>query len=172
MIVTSDGELAERLRRLRTHGGAKQYHHDEVGINSRLDTLQAAVLTAKLPHLASWSEARARNAAAYDDLLRDIDNVKCPTLATGNTHVYHQYTIRARNRDGLMAYLKEIGVGCAVYYPKALHVQPCFSQLGYGEGAFPRSEQATLEVLSLPVYPELTDEQRKVVVARIREFYS
>ena len=171
MIVTQDEALAERLRRLRTHGGAKQYHHDEVGTNSRLDTLQAAVLLAKLQHLAEWNAARQERAAYYDSLFADVSEVVTPTVDEDAEHVFHQYTIRAQRRDALRQHLVERGIGCAVYYPTPLHLQPCFAPLGYREGQLPEAERATREVLSLPVYPELTQAQQDAVAAAIREFY-
>jgi dTDP-4-amino-4,6-dideoxygalactose transaminase len=169
LITTQDEALAERLRRLRTHGGAKQYHHDEVGTNSRLDTLQAAVLAAKLPHLERWSAARREHAACYTDALGGVAGITTPAVDPRNEHIFHQYTIRSDRRDALMTWLKERGVGCAVYYPRPLHLQPCFASLGYREGQFPEAERACGEVLSLPVYPELTAAQRDTVVRAIRE---
>ena len=169
MIVTNDDALAERLRRLRTHGGAKQYHHDEVGFNSRLDTLQAVVLLAKLPHLNAWNAARRANAAAYDAAWRDLPGVTTPAVDPANEHTYHQYTLRVPRRDAVMAGLRERGVGCAVYYPMALHQQPCFARLGYREGQFPETERATAEVISLPIYPELPVGHRERVIAAVRE---
>jgi dTDP-4-amino-4,6-dideoxygalactose transaminase len=171
MMVTNDGELAARLRLLRTHGGAKQYHHEEIGTNSRLDTLQAAVLLAKVKHLRDWAERRRKQAAAYDAALGAVDGVTVPPVHDGNEHVYHQYTIRAARRDDLKKHVSDSGIGCAVYYPKPLHLQPCFSEFGYREGDFPEAELASREVLSLPVYPELTQPQRESVVDAIRRFY-
>src|SRR5437870_8175336 len=123
MMVTSDERLAERLRKLRLHGGAKQYHHDEVGTNSRLDTLQAAVLLAKLPHLAAWSGKRREHAAYYTRAFNELSQVTPPTVDPANEHIFHQYTIRAERRDGLQAHLKKEGIGHAVYYPIPLHRQ-------------------------------------------------
>lgn len=171
MIVTSDDALAERLRKLRLHGGAKQYHHEEVGTNSRLDTLQAAVLMAKLPHLAGWSAKRREHAAFYSQALAGIPQVRPPVVDPANEHIFHQYTIRAERRDALQAHLKAQGIGHAVYYPLPLHLQPCFAHLGQNAGRFPVSEQAAHEVISLPIYPELTTAQRDAVVAAIRGFY-
>ena len=171
MILTQDAELAGRLARLRLHGGAKQYHHDEVGYNSRLDTLQAAILLVKLRHLAAWSEARRQRAARYDELLRPVGPVQTPVVAPGTEHIFHQYTIRAENRDSLVAHLRDRGIGCAVYYPVGLHLQPCFADLGYTRGSLPETERAMTEVVSLPNYPELRDEQQDAVVAAVREFY-
>jgi dTDP-4-amino-4,6-dideoxygalactose transaminase len=172
MVVTSDDALAERVRRLRTHGGAKMYHHDEVGINSRLDALQAAVLLAKLPYLQSWSEARRANAAWYRDQLQGVAAVRTPVTDPLNEHIFHQYVIEAERRDALQAHLKGRGIGTAVYYPVPLHQQPCFAHLGYRAGQFPVSEAAAGRVLALPVYPELTEAQKAEVVGAIREFYA
>jgi dTDP-4-amino-4,6-dideoxygalactose transaminase len=172
MVLTQDAELASRLARLRLHGGAKQYHHDEVGYNSRLDTLQAAILLVKLRHLAAWSEARRQRAARYDALLRPIGQVRAPVVDPDAEHIFQQYTIRAENRDGLVDHLRSRGVGCAVYYPVGLHRQPCFADLGYTRGSLPETERAMEEVVSLPNYPELRDEQQDAVVAAIREFYT
>jgi len=168
MMVTQDADLGARLRRLRTHGGAKQYHHDEVGTNSRLDTIQAAVLKAKLPHLARWSGARRAHAAAYTAAFADLDGLTPPATDPANEHIYHQYTVRSARRDDLVAALKAAGIGCAVYYPTPLHLQPCFSSLGYRAGQFPEAERASREVVSLPVYPELTPAQRDEVIETVR----
>src|SRR5439155_13710708 len=141
-------------RRLRVHGGAKQYYHDEVGFNSRLDALQAAVLSAKLPHLAAWSAKRRENAAYYQQALSDVPDIRLPTIDRANESIFNQFTIRAERRDALQARLKEKGIGSAIYYPLPLHLQPCFAHLGYKAGAYPESERAAREVLSLPIYPE------------------
>ena len=171
MMVTSDDALAERLRRLRLHGGAKQYHHDEVGTNSRLDSLQAAVLLAKLPHLASWSARRRDHAKYYDQGLNDVPGVRTPVVDPANEHIYHQYTVRVERRDELQAHLKAKGIGSAVYYPVPLHLQNCFAHLGYKRGRLPQAERACREVLSLPVFPELTHPQLDYVIETIRGFY-
>ena len=171
MMVTSDDALAERLRRLRLHGGAKQYHHDEVGTNSRLDSLQAAVLLAKLPHLASWSAQRRAHAACYSEALAGLPQVRPPVVDPANEPIFHQYTLRVERRDELQAHLKSKGIGSAIYYPVPLHLQHCFSHLGYTAGRLPESERACREVLSLPVYPELAREQLDYVIDAIRGFY-
>jgi len=171
MIVTSDPAAAERLKKLRLHGGAKQYYHDEVGTNSRLDTLQAAVLGAKLPHLAAWSARRREHAAYYSRALADVPGVRPPAVGPANEHIFHQYTLRVERRDALQAHLKAKGIGTAVYYPVPLHLQNCFSHLGYKPGRFPQAERAAQQVLSLPVYPELTRAQLDYVIESIREFY-
>jgi dTDP-4-amino-4,6-dideoxygalactose transaminase len=172
MIVTQDDALAERLRRLRLHGGAKQYFHDEVGYNSRLDTLQAAVLLAKLPHLAEWSRARAAHARRYTEAFSSHPAICPPQVDPLNEHIFHQYTIRVPKRDGLQAALKANGIGNAVYYPLALHLQPCFGYLGYQRGSLPASEAATESVISLPIYPELTREQQDAVIEGVLGFYA
>jgi dTDP-4-amino-4,6-dideoxygalactose transaminase len=171
MMVTSDEAAAERLRRPRLHGGAKQYHHDEVGTNSRLDTLQAAVLLAKLPHLAGWSAKRRDHAAYYTQAFAGLDAVHPPVIAAGNEHIFHQYTVRVDRRDALQAHLKAQGIGSAIYYPIPLHRQPCFAHLDYAAGSMPHSERAAAEVLSLPIYPELTRTQLDYVVDAIGGFY-
>lgn len=171
LVTTDDAGLAERVRKLRVHGGEKMYHHELVGTNSRLDALQAAVLVAKLGHLDAWNEGRRRNAALYDRLLADVDGVVTPAVAVGNEPVYHQYTIRAARRDELRAHLERRGIGTGVYYPLPLHLQPCFSELGYRAGDLPAAERLCREVLSLPIYPELGEARIERVAAAIREFY-
>lgn len=173
MTVTTDDDTAERLRRLRVHGGRQMYHHQEVGYNSRLDALQAAVLSAKLPHLPAWSEARRRNAAFYDAALAEVPGIVTPAVRPENESIYNQYTIRVLDgrRDALADHLRERGVGSGVYYPVPLHLQECFAYLGYREGQFPESERACREVLSLPVFPELTEAQLEYVVDAIRAFF-
>jgi len=171
MIVTSDDTLAERLRRLRQHGGARQYFHDEVGTNSRLDSLQAAVLLAKLPFLAEWTLARQRNARRYDEGLAGLAGVATPVTDSANDHIFHQYTIRAERRAELQAFLREREIGTAIYYPLALHLQPCFRDLGYVPGSLPVAERAMTEALSLPIFPELGAERQDWVIESIRAFY-
>lgn len=171
LMVTQDDALADRLRRLRLHGGSRQYLHEEVGTNSRLDTLQAAVLLAKLPHLARWNEARRRNAARYTAAFSGHSDICPPRADPANEHIYHQYTIQVPRRDELQAYLKGNGIGTAVYYPLALHLQPCFAHLAYRRGSLPVTEAAMDSVISLPIYPELTQEQQDRVIATVLSFY-
>jgi dTDP-4-amino-4,6-dideoxygalactose transaminase len=171
MIVTQDERLYERLFRLRTHGSVKTYLHEEVGYNSRLDALQAAVLGAKLPFLAGWSAKRRENAAYYTAAFADIGDITPPYIDPANESIFNQYTIRVPKRDALKAHLAAKGIGHSVYYPLPLHLQPCFAYLGYKEGACPESEKAAHEVLSLPVYPELTPAQLDEVVAGVRSFF-
>jgi dTDP-4-amino-4,6-dideoxygalactose transaminase len=171
MMVTQDEEIANRLKRLRVHGGMKTYYHDEVGYNSRLDALQAAVLLAKLPHLKSWSAARRKNAQYYNAAFAGSSDIRTPYLDPANVSIYNQYTLRVSKRDALQEHLKSKGIGNSVYYPLPLHLQPCFAYLGYSEGAFPESEKAALQVISLPVYPELTQSQLDEVIEAVQEFY-
>lgn len=171
MIVTQDDALRDRLMRLRTHGGSKTYFHDEVGYNSRLDAMQAAILSVKLSRLSAWSAARRSNAAYYTRAFAGASDVVAPYVDPCSEHIFNQYTIRVPKRDALQAHLKSKGIGHAVYYPLPLHLQPCFAYLGYKEGAFPESERASKEVLSLPIYPELTEAQRDEVVRAVRGFF-
>lgn len=171
MMVTQDEGLFETLMKLRVHGGRKTYYHEIVGYNSRLDALQAAVLRAKLPHLEAWSAARRANAAHYDAAFADLPEVVTPYIDPANTSIYNQYTVRVPQRDALQAHLKDRGIGSAVYYPLPLHRQPCFAYLGYEEGQCPESERAAREVLSLPVYPELSGAQRQEVIVAVRDFF-
>ncbi|HMF58061.1 MAG TPA: DegT/DnrJ/EryC1/StrS family aminotransferase [Pyrinomonadaceae bacterium] len=175
MLTTNDDRLAERLRMLHVHGGVTKYHHTEVGINSRLDAIQAVVLRAKLPHLDEWSDARARHAQRYRDLFSEAgltEKIVLPFVREDARHIFHLFIIRAgRERDALMNHLRENGVGTEVYYPVPLHLQECFRYLGYSEGDFPESESAARETLALPIYPELSDEQLWYVVDVIRQFF-
>jgi len=173
MIVTQDDTLAARLKKLRVHGGMKTYYHDEVGFNSRLDALQAAVLATKLPHLAGWSAARRANAAHYDQAFADLAEVTTPYVAAENESIYNQYTLRVSDgrRDALKQHLADQGIGSAIYYPLPLHLQECFGYLGYKAGSIPEAERAAGEVLSLPIYPELTAAQRDEVVGAVRGFF-
>ncbi len=172
MMVTQDDGLAERLRRLRLHGGSKHYFHEEVGFNSRLDTLHAAVLLAKLPHLAEWSAARARHAARYTEAFAGHPDICPPRTDPANEHIFNQYTLRVPRRDELQAHLKTHGIGNSIYYPLSLHLQPCFAHLGYRAGSLPRSEAAMREVISLPVFPELTEAQQQAVIDGVLGFYA
>jgi dTDP-4-amino-4,6-dideoxygalactose transaminase len=171
MIVTRDAALAGKLDVLRQHGSPKKYHAEVLGYNSRLDALQAAILGVKLDHLEDWNAARRQIAQRYDGLLHDLP-VTTPYASPDRLHVYHQYTVRTARRDELAAHLKEREVGNMVYYPLPLHRQGLYLELGYAEGSLPESERASREVLSLPVYPELTKAQQIEVVAAIEEFYS
>jgi dTDP-4-amino-4,6-dideoxygalactose transaminase len=174
IVTTNDVNLAQRLQRLRAHGGITEYQHTEVGINSRLDELQAAVLNVKLSRLDAWSNERAERAAFYTQLLNEADlgfEVTTPVVRPDCRHIFHQYVIRVpRHRDALMDHLRERGVGAKVYYPIPLHRQECFAYLGYKEGAFPEAERAARETFALPAYPELSEEQQVYVVDSIGSF--
>ncbi len=170
--TTHDDDLADRLRLLRVHGQRDRYHHAAIGGNFRIDALQAAILRIKLPHLASWTDQRRAQAARYDQYLEGLPLIR-PTELPGTRHVYHQYTLRVGDgrRDGLRAWLQERGIGCEVYYPLPLHLQEAFVDLGYRPGDLPRAEQAAAEVLSLPIYPGLTEDQQRQVAHAIGEFF-
>ena len=174
IITTSDADFAKRVRRLRVHGGLTEYEHIEVGINSRIDAIQAAVLRAKLPHLDGWSNARAQKAEVYSQLLEGAKlsfRLEPPFIRSDGRHIFHQYVIRVPDhRDALMDHLKAHHVATKVYYPIPLHLQECFSYLGYKEGAFPEAEKAARETFALPIYPELTLEQQEYVVNAIQDF--
>lgn len=174
MTVTQDERLAQRMLKLRTHGGIKTYFHEEVGYNSRLDALQAAVLSAKLPHLARWSQRRRENAAYYNAAFAGLDSIVTPVVSPENESIFNQYTIRVLGgrRDALQQHLKAKEIGTSIYYPLPLHLQPCFEYLGYKQGQLPESERASREVISLPIYPELTRAQLDEVVAAVREFFA
>ncbi len=174
LITTQNQNFRDQLAALRVHGGFSDYHHDHIGMNSRLDALQAAVLKVKLPYLETWNAQRRVNAKKYESLFDEaglLDRVILPWIDPENEHVFNQYTIRAQKRDQLMEFLKEKGIGHKVYYPVPLHLQECYSDLGYQKGDFPVSEQMAEEVLSLPIYPELTTEQLVAVVETIKEFF-
>jgi dTDP-4-amino-4,6-dideoxygalactose transaminase len=171
MMVTQDETIYNRLMRLRTHGSVKTYFHEEVGYNSRLDALQAAVLKAKLPFLAKWSAKRRENAAYYNAAFAGIAGIGTPYVEPANESIFNQYTIRVSQRDKFREHLSAKGIGHSVYYPLPLHLQPCFAYLGYKAGACPESEKAANEVVSLPVFPELTRAQLDEVVAAVRAFF-
>jgi dTDP-4-amino-4,6-dideoxygalactose transaminase len=172
MVTTNDDDLAEKIRLLRVHGARPKYVHHVVGINSRLDALQAVILSVKLRHLDAWSAARQQLADRYDELLAAVPGIVTPHRAPDRTHIFHQYTIRVTDgkRDALAAHLKSDGIGTMVYYPGPLHLQECFAHLGHCQGDFPESERASREVLSLPMFPEMTTEERDRVAESIRRF--
>ncbi|MFH1227573.1 MAG: DegT/DnrJ/EryC1/StrS family aminotransferase [Planctomycetota bacterium] len=183
LVTTDDDNLGPLVRKLRVHGSSKKYYHQYIGMNSRLDTLQAAVLKAKLKYLDSWSAGRAERAAYYNKLFQSTglpDTITTPYVHPDCNHIYHQYTIIVKGkpfgpspqdkRDGLRDFLKERGIGTEVYYPLPLHLQECFTYMGYKPGDLPVSEKASLEALSLPIYPELTSQQQDYVVENIKAF--
>ncbi|MGC9490046.1 MAG: DegT/DnrJ/EryC1/StrS family aminotransferase [Thermovirgaceae bacterium] len=174
LVATSSAEFAGRLARLRVHGAGEQYMHEEVGINSRLDALQAAVLRVRLRHLETWIGERRRVAERYRLLFAEMDLddvVTLPVEEEGNHHTWHQYVVRCEKRDDLQAFLKGKGIATRVYYPRPLHLQQCFAFLGYGPGDFPVSEALARETLALPMFPELLAEEQERVVRAMSEFY-
>jgi dTDP-4-amino-4,6-dideoxygalactose transaminase len=181
-VTTNDARLAERMRSLRNHGGKQRYYHDEVGANSRLDAIQAAVLRVKMPHLPKWNDARRERARTYGRLLTSAGLTKTGADSTppvvllktlpGAHHIYHQYVIRVRDRDKLRTFLGEHGVSSEIYYPIPLHLQKCFAYLGYTPGDLPEAERAALDVLALPMFAELEEDEQRHVVDTIAEFYS
>ncbi|HEV2618954.1 MAG TPA: DegT/DnrJ/EryC1/StrS family aminotransferase [Acidobacteriaceae bacterium] len=184
LVTTSDAALATRLHSLRNHGSTHRYHHDEVGWNSRLDAIQAAILTVKLHHLPHWNQQRRTLAARYDQLFREAklaaptpsasitDGIVLPYTDPRATHVFHQYVIRAHRRDALRTHLTDHAIGSEIYYPVPLHLQPALKDLGYRPGDFPEAERASAEVLALPLYPELREDEQQRIVQTIRTFYA
>lgn len=180
LVTTNNLAYAEHMKRLRNHGSPRRYYHEEIGWNCRLDAIQAAVLRVKLPHVAAWNEQRRQRAAAYDRLFSEVgltsntgnSPVTLPFVSPQAQHVFHQYVIRAQRRDDLRAFLAERQIATEIYYPLPLHLQPCFSYLGYQEGDLPESERAAREVLALPMFPELTEDEQRWVAGSIADFYS
>lgn len=171
LVATNSTELYERMKGLRVHGGQVQYQHLEVGLNARLDAIQAAVVSIKLPFLKGWTENRRRNAEHYNQLFKDNQRVVTPFAKSDCYHIYNQYVIRVDcDRDKLKAHLAEKEIGCSVYYPLSLHQQPCFKHLGYKGGDFPESERAAVSTIALPIYPELAPEQIDFVGKTINDY--
>ncbi|MCK4752003.1 MAG: DegT/DnrJ/EryC1/StrS family aminotransferase [Planctomycetes bacterium] len=171
MIVTNDEQLYNQLFIMRNHGSKPKYYHKFVGGNFRLDPIQAAALLVKLPHLDDWSEGRRRNAAYYNEKFEGTA-VQTPYINPDCVTIYNQYVIRVPKRDELIAHLREKSIGCEIYYPVPMHLQECFSYLGYKAGDFPESEKAANEVMALPIYPELTDEMKDFVTEQVKSFLS
>ncbi len=171
LIVTNSDDFNNRLRRLKAHGASVKYYHEEVGYNSRLDTLHAAVLLAKLPHLDSWSAIRRANADYYSGRFAGT-KIRIPRAAEYAYHIYNQYTIRVENRDALKEHLRSLGIGFEIYYPVPLHMQQCFSHLGYREGDLPIAEHCAREAISIPIYPQLTEQEREYVAESVLKFVS
>jgi len=176
MVVTHNAEWAEKIRLLRVHGSQPKYFHKRIGINSRLDAIQAGILLVKLRYLEKWTEERQRKAKRYGDLFQDllssVDGLRLPTIQYKNRHIFNQYVIRIQERDRLRQFLTKNGIGTDIYYPLPLHLQECYSFLKYRRGDLPISEKASEEVLALPIYPELTEDQQMTVVDRIKVFYN
>ena len=171
LITTNDDSLADLLKKLRVHGAKPKYFHSTVGYNSRLDTIQAAALMVKLKHLPSWHEARRDKAARYDQMLSDVEQVRTPYVRDYNYHIYHQYTLIVENRDELKNFLKGREIGLDTYYPLPLHLQECYNDLGYKKGDLPVAEELAEKVISLPIFPELADDEQQFVIDAIKEFY-
>ena len=174
MITAKDGTAAKKLKSLRMHGMGETYFHRYIGMNGRLDALQAAVLLIKLPYLDTWAKKRAQNAAAYRTLFEELgllEHISPPQIKGDVRHVFNQFVIRAKDRDNLKVHLSNHDIGCAIYYPLSLHLQKCFSFLGYQAGDFPESEKASKESLALPVFPELKKTQLEYVAQQIKNFY-
>ncbi len=171
MVLSKHAELGEKVRKLRVHGmGAVAYHHEMLGINSRLDEIKACALTAKFPHLESWNKKRLANARFYNKKMADLP-VKVPVIDDDTSHIIHQYVIRVEKRDELMAHLKEKGIATGIYYPVPLHLQDCFAHFGYKKGDMPVAEKAAETSLALPAYPELTKAEKDYIMAAVREFF-
>jgi dTDP-4-amino-4,6-dideoxygalactose transaminase len=168
-VLTRDAEIARRLRGLRNHGSEAKYEHPELGFNSRLDTLQAVVLRAKLARLAAWNAARRVAARRYDALLTDVDAVTPPATLPGNEHVWHLYIVRVPRRDAVLSALHDAGIGAGVHYPIPVHLQGAFRNLGHQPGDFPEAERAAQEILSLPLFPEITPQQQQRVVEALEK---
>lgn len=176
MMTMNRPDLEEDLRSLRAHGAKKKYYHDRIGINSRLDSLQAAILRVKFQYLESWAAARRANAVRYGQLFIEQgvgleESIILPVVSEGQYHVFNQYVIRVRERDKLKEYLASRGVGTEIYYPVPMHLQECFRSLGYKQGDFVEAERAAAEVLAIPIYPELSLDDQEYIVSCIRDFY-
>ena len=171
LVTTNDEVFAQRVKELRQHGGKDKYRNTMIGINGRLDALQAAVLRVKLTHLDAWSAARREHAEYYTQAFQGMKEVQTPITAPGNTHIYNQYVLRVERRDELQAHLNAHQIGNAIYYPIPIHLQECYDILGYQETDFPAAEQAAAETIALPVYPELTRAQQDDVIETIHAFY-
>jgi len=168
-VLTNSDEMARAVRALRNYGGETKYEHSEIGFNSRLDTLQAVVLSAKLARLAGWNTRRRDAATRYHHLLADLEDVARPAALPGNEHVWHLYVVRVTDRDRVLGHLRDAGIGVGVHYPLPLHLQGALRSLGHTRGDFPVTERASQEILSLPMYPGITPEQQEEVVDQLRK---
>jgi dTDP-4-amino-4,6-dideoxygalactose transaminase len=169
-IVTSDAALADKTRRTANHGRAEKFGHEFPGVNSRLDGIQAAILEVKLKHLDTWIMERRRAARRYDELLRDVPGVILPGVRDERAHVFHLYVVRVKDRDGLKKHFAERNIQSGIHYPTPLHLLPAYADLGYRAGSFPVAEKIGPEIISLPLSPEITEEQQRRVVTAMREF--
>ena len=171
-VMTDSEEIGDAVRRLRNHGGTAKYEHPEIGFNSRMDSLQAVVLSAKLALLDEWNAQRAQAAERYTELLADIDGITPPQVAEGNEHVFHLYVVRVPRRDEVVAQLNAAGVGAGIHYPRPVHMHPAYSTLGYSSGDFPKAEQFAREIISLPLYPGISTEELEYVADALRRAVS
>lgn len=171
-VITNDEILAKKIRMISNHGRTKKYEHDMMGINSRLDTLQAAILSVKLNHISRWNEGRQKIAARYNDALKNIDGLKLPALGDNRTHVFHQYVVCLDDREGFQAHCEKFGVQTGIHYPIPLHLQPACKELGYQQGQFPNAEKLGEQCVSLPIYAEMTDNEIERVIDTVRRYFS
>jgi dTDP-4-amino-4,6-dideoxygalactose transaminase len=171
MIITNNEELAQKAKQYRVHGASKKYHYDNVGYNSRLDTLQASILLVKMKYIDEAIRKREKIARLYMDRLSDCENIRFPKIKGEQKSVYYVFNILAENRDELAAYLAKNEIGYSIYYPRPLHVQACFEYLGYKQGDFPVAERAAKEIIALPIYPEITTDEVEFVCEKIKAFY-
>lgn len=171
LVTTNNSELAAFIKILRVHGSKPKYYHSYIGINGRLDAIQAAVLSVKLKYLSGWSEKRRLIASYYSEHLKGIP-IRLPKIEPYNTHIFHQYVIATPHRDKLMEYLKQQDIETVIYYPLSLHLQKCFEYLGYKKGDLPESEKASNETLALPIFPEITQKEQDYVISHVKNFFS
>src|SRR3989339_866954 len=171
LVITNDDELGKLIKILRVHGSEPKYYHSHIGINGRLDAIQAAILSVKLKYLNDWSESRRWVASYYSEHLGELP-IRLPKIESYNTHIFHQYVIATTQRDELIQYLKQQGIETAIYYPVPLHLQRCFEYLGYKEGDLPESEKASRETLALPIFPEITQKEQDYVIGHIKNFFA
>ncbi len=171
MITTNNGKLAEKLKMLRNHGSREKYYHEFLGVSSRLDEIQAAIILAKLPYLKKWNKKRQKIASFYDKNLKGVGDIIIPSALKNNVHIYHQYTIRTKYRDALVRFLKRKNIPVAIHYSIPLHLQPALKYLGYEKGDFPEAERAADEVISLPIYPEFKKSEQQKIVKEIKNFF-
>jgi len=171
-VTTNDGDLAAKVRRLRDHGQSAKYHHETEGYNGRLDSIQAAILLVKLSRLAEWNWQRRQKAESYQELLSSLDGLTLPFEPAWARAVYHLYVIRMQDRGEMQEHLKAVGIGTGIHYPIPLHLQPAYCDLGYREGDFPITEKVAPEILSLPIYPQLTRDKQEIVIQAIKEYLS
>jgi dTDP-4-amino-4,6-dideoxygalactose transaminase len=174
LVTTNEPGLADKLKLLRVHGSRSKYHYEVIGMNSRLDALQAAILRVKVRYLEKWTKQRQSNAERYSRLFQAwglCERVTLPTIPENHTHVFNQFVIRCAERDAIREHLSRCGIPTDIYYPRPLHLQPAFAYLGHATGDFPECEKASQEVLALPIFPELTEQQQISVAEAIAEFY-